>query len=304
MGVVWLPFEIAPEGLPDGVGVHRWDGSDPWPGSVGEVEFYVLPYLIGRRALEPLQSMRWLRVMQTLTAGYDDVLADRPPGVVLCNAPGLHDASTAELAVALTLASLRGVPEFVRARMERVWAHQRRPALADRRVLVVGYGGVGRAVGRRLEPFEVELVPVASTARDTAAGRVHGIDELDALLPSADVVVLCVPLTDGTRALVDAAFLAAMRDGALLVNVSRGPVVVTDALVAELRTGRLTAAVDVTDPEPLPPGHPLWDVPGLLLSPHVGGNTSAFQPRAERFVVDQLHRFAAGEPLVGVVAGP
>ncbi len=303
MTVVWLPFLPASE-LPAGLRVDCWDGTAPWPSSVGAVELYVLPYMIGPRALEPLPQMHSLRVMQTLTAGYDDVLAARPHGAVLCNAPGLHDTSTAELAVTLTLAALRGVPDFVRAAGEHRWAPEHRPALADRRVLVVGFGGVGRAVARRLEPFEVDVVPVASTARDTAAGRVHGIDELTGLLPAADVVVLCVPLTDGTRGLVDAAFLAAMKDGALLVNVSRGAVVRTGALLAELESGRLTAALDVTDPEPLPREHPLWDAPGLLLSPHVGGNSSAFGPRAERFVVGQLERFAAGEPLVGVVAGP
>ncbi len=303
MTVVWLPFHLDPDRLPAGLRADRWDGTGPWPGSVDEVELYVLPYMTGRTALEPLPALRSLRVMQTLTAGYDDVLGARPPGVLLCNAPGVHDASTAELAVTLTLAALRGVPGFVRAAGEHRWAPLRRPALADRRALVVGFGGVGRAVARRLEPFEVEVVPVAATARDTPAGPVHGIEELPVLLPAADVVVLCVPLTDATRGLADARFLAAMKDGALLVNVSRGPVVGTDALLAELRTGRITAALDVTDPEPLPPEHPLWDVPGLLLSPHVGGNTSAFEPRAERFVVDQLGRFAAGEPLVGVVAG-
>jgi len=297
---VWLPFPVEPADLPGALTVDQWDGAGPWPASADEVELYVLPYMVGAAALAPLPTMRRLRVLQTLTAGYDDVLAARPDGVVLCNAPGLHDASTAELALTLVLSSLRGVPDFVRAADQHRWAPSRRQALADKTVLVLGFGGVGRAVARRLEPFETSVVAVASRARE----GVHGADELPTLLPAADVVVLCTPLTEATRGMVDAGFLAAMRDGALLVNVARGPVVVTDALLPELASRRLTAALDVTDPEPLPPGHPLWEAPGLLLSPHVGGNTSAFPPRAYDVVVEQLRRFAAGEPLRGVVAGP
>jgi phosphoglycerate dehydrogenase-like enzyme len=306
VSLVWLPFEESGAGLgplPSGLQVQCWDGAGPWPGSVADVELFVLPYMIGPRAFEPIRQMTRLRVLQTLTAGYEDVLAVRPPGVALCNAPGVHDASTAELAVTLALASVRGVADFVRAAGEHRWAPVDRTALADLTVLVVGFGGVGRAVARRLAGFEVAVVPVASRARVGPDGPVRGVDELAALLPAADVVVLCVPLTDATRALVDARFLARMKDGALLVNVSRGPVVVTSALVAELQAGRLTAALDVTDPEPLPADHPLWDCPGLLVSPHVGGNTSAFMPRAQAFLADQLRRFAAGEPLLGLVGG-
>jgi phosphoglycerate dehydrogenase-like enzyme len=298
--LVWLPFPLDPADLPGGLSVDLWSGEGPLPASVGQVELYVLPYMVGAVALEPLARMARLRVLQTLTAGYDDVLAARPDGVLLCNAPGLHDDSTAELALTLMLASLRGVPDFVRAAGEHRWTPSRRSALADRTVLVVGFGGVGRAVARRLAPFETQVVAVAAHARD----GVHGVDELPELLGAADVVVLCTPLTDATRGMVDADFLRRMKDGALLVNVARGPVVVTEALLDELSTGRLTAAIDVTDPEPPPPDHPLWDAPGLLLTPHVGGNTSAFPPRAYRHVVDQLRRFASGEPLRGVVAGP
>ncbi len=307
MTLVWLPYADAVErmgGLPAGMRADLWDGRARLPASVSDVEVYVLPYMVGAAALEPLALMPRLRVVQTLTAGYDDVLPHLSEGVTLCNAPGVHDASTAELAVALILASLRGLPGFVRAATRGDWEPQHRPALADRTVLLVGYGGVGQAVERRLRGFEVDVVRVASTARDTPTGPVHGIDELPGLLPAADVVVLCVPLTDRTRGLADAAFLARMRAGALLVNVARGPVVDTGALLAELRSGRLVAAADVTEPEPLPPGHPLWSEPGMLISPHVGGNTSAFLPRAFRFLSAQLARLAAGEDLVGVVSGP
>jgi phosphoglycerate dehydrogenase-like enzyme len=173
-------------------------------------------------------------------------------------------------------------------------------ALADRTVLLVGHGGIGRAIDKRLAGFEVDVLRVARTAREGVAEMA----DLPDLLPRADVVVVCVPLTDDTRGLVDAEFLGRMRDGALLVNVSRGPVVDTDALLAELGAGRLRAALDVTDPEPPPPGHPLWTVPGLLMSPHVGGSSSAFRPRVEKVIVDQVRRYAAGEPLRYVVRSP
>jgi phosphoglycerate dehydrogenase-like enzyme len=221
-----------------------------------------------------------------------------PAGVTLCNARGVHDASTAELAVALVLASQRGIPDFVRDAQRGRWAGDRRESLADRTVLVVGHGSVGQAVESRLAPFECTVRRVARRARDEVAG----FSELPSLLPHADVVVLTVPMTDETRGMVDAAFLGAMKDGALLVNVARGAVVVTDDLLAEVSTGRLRAALDVTDPEPLPPDHPLWALPNVLVSPHVGGNTSAFLPRARRLVVDQLRRHAAGEPLRNVIS--
>jgi len=301
---VWLPYdawrrELA---LPAGLDVDVWDGTAEPPSSVRDVRFYVLPYMAGPEPVRLMARMPSLQVVQTLTAGVDDVRPQVPAGVTLCNARGVHDASTAELVLALVLASLRGIPDFVRDAAHGGWDSRRRDALADRTVLVVGHGSVGQAVERRLLPFECQVLRVARTARHGPDGqRVAGLDELPALLPDADVVVLTVPMTDETRGLVDAAFLARMRDGALLVNVARGPVVRTDDLVAEVGTGRLRAALDVTDPEPLPPGHPLWSTPGVLISPHVGGNTSAFLPRAARLVEAQLRRWAAGEPLANVV---
>jgi phosphoglycerate dehydrogenase-like enzyme len=244
-----------------------------------------------------------VRVWQTLSAGYESVLPYLPEGVTLCNARGVHDASTAELAVGLALAALRGLGEFARAQTEGRWLPGTRRSLADRSVLLLGAGSVGEAVARRLDPFEVALTRVATTPRDDERGHVHGVDELPALLPRHDVVIVVVPLTDSTRGLVDAGFLAAMPDGALLVNAARGPVVDTGALVAELSAGRLGAALDVTDPEPLPPGHPLWTTPNTLISPHVGGDTTAFPSRARALLRDQLSRFAAGRPLRNVVAG-
>lgn len=298
---VWVPFADWVERVSsaaDGVEVDVYDGAGEPPGSIGAVELYVLPYMVGPGPARLMSAMPSLRVAQTLTAGVDDVRPLVPAGVTLCNARGVHDASTAELAVALMLASLRGIPDFVRNAEHGRWDGNRRDSLADRTVLIVGYGSVGEAVERRLAGFECDVRRVARSARD----GVEPFAALPELLPRADVVVLTVPMTDETRGMVDARFLARMRDGALLVNVARGPVVRTDDLLAEVTTGRLRAALDVTDPEPLPPDHPLWSSPGVLVSPHVGGNTTAFLPRALRLVVDQVRRYAAGEPLANVIA--
>jgi len=301
---VWLPYADAAQrigGLPPGLRAEVWDGTGRWPSSVGDVELYVLPYMVGSAALAPIEQMTSLDVLQTLTAGYDGIISHLPQAVTLCNARGVHDASTAELAVGLILASLRGIDDFARAAAAGRWLGGPRPALADKRVLILGYGAVGAAVERRLAGFEVDVVRVSRTARSEPAGVVHGVDELSALLPAADVVVVCVRLSTETQGLVDAQFLSRMSDGALLVNIARGPVVDTEALLTEVTAGRLTAALDVTDPEPLPPGHPLWSAPGVLISPHVGGNTSAFLPRAMTLLADQLARFASGRPLLNVV---
>jgi phosphoglycerate dehydrogenase-like enzyme len=262
------------------------------------VVFYVPRYMGPVADLELMSLMPNLKVVQLLTAGYDNALRFVPRGVTLCNAGGVHDASTAELAVGLILASMRGLDEFSRAMPSGAWMYARREALADKRVLIVGAGGVGQAVQRRLAPFETDVMMAARTARR----GVVAIEDVGVLLPTVDVVVLGVPLTEDTTGLVDDAFLSRMRDGALLVNVARGPVVDTDALVRHVAMGRIRAALDVTDPEPLPPGHPLWTLPGVLVSPHVGGNTSAFLPRARRLVERQMRRFAAGEPLASVVS--
>lgn len=299
--LVWLPFDPALMGeVPRGLRYEVVDPGDGVPETVSEVAFFVPPYTPTPRSADVIARMSSLEVVQTLTAGVDSVRPLIPAGVTLCNARGVHDASTAELTLALTLASLRGIPEFVRAQ-ERHEFHPMVmwPALADKRVLIVGYGSVGHAIEARLAPFETEVVRVARTPRE----GVHGFDELPALLPSADVVVLIVPLTAQTRGMVDAGFLASMKPGALLVNMARGAVVVTDDLLAALEARRISAAVDVTDPEPLPPDHPLWDAPNLLLSPHVGGASTAFWPRAHRLVRQQLERYAAGDPLANVMSG-
>jgi phosphoglycerate dehydrogenase-like enzyme len=244
-----------------------------------------------------LGALPRLRLVQLLSAGAEQFVGRLPEGVLLCNARGAHTPSTAEWAVAATLAAQRGLPFFAREQAAGRWSSATFSSLVGARVLVVGAGDIGTTIGRMLAGFDVELTYVARTARD----GVRSTAELPELLPHADVVILIVPVTPETTGMVDASFLAAMPDGALLVNAARGVVVDTDALLAELTAGRLRAALDVTDPEPLPAGHPLWSVPGLLLTPHVGGAVPDTNARAAAAVTDQLARVLAGEPLVNVV---
>ncbi|POX40439.1 dihydrofolate reductase [Streptomyces sp. Ru73] len=304
---IWLPFPAADiEGLPEGLSYVQWDAGPEYPADPARCAFYAVPYMKPpEQVLRPLPEMTHVRVVQTLTAGIEHMLPavpQLPAGAQLCNARGLHDASTAELALTLILAALRDIPAFVRAQDAGEWQQGFRDSLADKSVLIVGYGSIGSAIEDRLTPFECARVArIARTARDTVRGPVHPLAELPALLPRADVVIMATPLTDDTRGLVGADFLARMKDGALLVNIARGGVVDTKALLAELESGRLRAALDVTDPEPLPATHPLWHAPGVLITPHVGGPSSAFLPRAKRLLRDQLQLFAAGEPLKNVI---
>lgn len=297
MSLVWLPFPhtdlVDP---PDTLSYGVYTNGEP-PDGIENVRLYVPAYDTRIDLAAIVSQMRSLRVVQTLTAGTEHVAPYLPDGVTLCNARGVHDAATAEMAMALMLASIRRLPEFVRAQPTHEWRHDTSgPALADSRVVIVGYGSIGAELGRRLEPFECEVVRVARSARD----GVHPMSELPEILPTADVVVLLVPLTEQTRRLVDADFLARLKDGALLVNVARGGVVDSNALLAETAKGRLQAALDVTDPEPLPSGHGLWDSPGVLITPHVAGGSTAMVPRMHALVGEQLRRFAAGEPLLNV----
>jgi phosphoglycerate dehydrogenase-like enzyme len=238
-----------------------------------------------------------LRLVQLLSAGAERWVGRVPEGVVLCNARGAHTPSTAEWAVAATLAAQRGLPSFALEQAAGRWSPATHRSLMGARVLIVGAGDIGRRIGAMMAGFDVDLTYVARTARD----GVRSTDELPDLLPQADVVVLIVPVTPETTGLVDAAFLAAMKDDALLVNAARGVVVDTDALLAELTSGRLRAAVDVTDPEPLPEGHPLWSAPGLLLTPHVAGAVPETNERSAAALLDQLQRVLDGRPLENVV---
>jgi phosphoglycerate dehydrogenase-like enzyme len=294
-------FEL-PGGPPAGVVVLRWDGRGALPEGVERVRFWSPMLLASGEALDrAFAAMPDLRVVQLLSAGADAFVGRVPPQVTLCDARGVHGSSTSEWVLAGLLAAVRQLPRFVLAQARGEWDYTPTGELAGRRVLVVGAGDVGEQTAGRLAPFGVELTMVARNARP----GVHPVEALPDLLPAHDVVVLVVPLTAQTRKLVDKAFLARMPDGAILVNASRGPVVDTDALTAELATGRLSAVLDVTDPEPLPPGHPLWTVPpaNLLLTPHVAGSVSGFPRRAMRLVRDQLDRFLAGRPLHNVVTG-
>ena len=241
-----------------------------------------------------------LEVVELLSAGADNWIGQVAPGVRLCDARGVHDSPVAEWVLGATIGALRQFPAFARAQEHQQWGGPGlvpTKELTGARVLLVGAGSIGAAIERHLEPFGVTLTKVARTAR---AG-VHGVDELPALLPDAEIVVLVVPLTEQTRGLVDASFLAALPDGALLVNAARGPVVDTAALLTELAGGRIAAALDVTDPEPLPAGHPLWRMPNVLLTPHIGGAVRGLLPRAYGLAGAQLRRFAAGEELINQV---
>ena len=304
MPVISLPDQnwIDLVGPMEGIEMLPWDLAEE-PSRRDEISFVVPPYMTSCR-WERLGVLPRLRVVQLLSAGYDNVVSAIPAGVKLANASGVHDASTAELAVTLALSALRGIPDFVAAQARSQWLPAKsRPSMADRKVLILGYGGIGTAIARRLSGFEASLTAVASRARagDGLVDSVHGVDELPSLLPEHDVVIVIVPLSDATTGLVGRDFLASMPDGALLVNVSRGKVVDTQELLEATSSGRIMAALDVTNPEPLPADHPLWQVPGVLISPHVGGVTSAFEPRAVALLREQLAAFAQERPVRNVV---
>ena len=278
-----------------GVDAVIWDPG-AGPATDTRIEVVVAPYLGAAKALDVVAALPACRLVQLQSAGYDGVLEVVPETIGVANAAGVYDAVTAELTLGLTIASLRGIPEAVRSGDRARWVPLgQRTSLADRRVLIVGYGSVGTAIARRFTAFDVTLTAVASRARagDDLVDTVHGIDELPRLLPDHDVVVVIVPLNDATHQLIDDDFLSAMPDGALLVNVARGPVADTDALMRH--AGRLRIALDVTDPEPLPDGHPLWSAPDVLITPHAGGNTTALLPRMAELLREQLTRVAGGD---------
>jgi phosphoglycerate dehydrogenase-like enzyme len=278
-----------------------WESGEAPVTELAEVAFWVPGFLYSDRdaVRATVTAMPNLAVIQTQSAGVEHFLAARGGQVQLCDARGVHGSSTSEWALTAMLSVLREFPRFERARQDHRWDYAVTDELAGKRVLIVGAGDVGEQLARRVTACDAAPVLVARTARP----GVHAIGELPALLPDADVVVLIVPKTSETIGLVDAAFLARMSDGALLVNAARGPVVDTAALLAELQSGRLRAALDVVEPEPLPTDHPLWTAPNLLLTPHVGGSVLGFGARVARLIADQIGRFSAGEPLANVVEG-
>jgi len=288
-------------GLPD-VEVIVWGMDSPAPRE--QIDIVVPPYMgsSAARVFSYLDGVR-TRLIQGQSIGYEHVIPHLPPGHVFANAASVHETSTAELALTLTLAAQRQIPDMVRDQDRHRWSPVFAASLADRRVLLLGHGGVGKAVAARLAPFEVELTVLAHRARIEDGRSIHGSDELASLLPDAEIVIATLPGGDQTRHLLDDAALSLLPDGALVVNVGRGPLVDTDALVDHVRRGRLRAALDVVDPEPLPEDHPLWTLPGVLIAPHVGGASTAMRPRIARLVRTQAERMLRGEPPLNVVLG-
>jgi len=300
---VWLPEQDAVSemgGLPDGMVADVWTGGKQLPDSADEVEVVVLPFWVPPSRMPLLAKLPRLKLIQLMSAGAENVIPFVPPGVTLCNARGVHDPAVAEWIMTVILAQVRQLPRFMAAQQVGTWDPVRSEPLAGQTVLIVGYGSIGEAVERMLAPFDVTTERIARRPRPSDPG-VMSMDDLPQALPGADIVILLVPVTPATAGLVDAKFLARMHDGALLVNAARGSIVDTAALLAELQSGRLRAALDVTDPEPLPDGHPLWSAPGLLLTPHVAGATTTVGAPVMALVKDQLVRYAAAEPLLNVV---
>jgi phosphoglycerate dehydrogenase-like enzyme len=281
----------------EGVELLVWPRGEDLPPRADEVEFVVPDYIRARTTARRLAGLPRLRVVQLQTAGYDAVIDLVPAGLDLLSARGVHDDATAELALGLTIASLRGIDVAVREHGH--WRQDTtRRSLADSRVVILGYGSIGRSIARRMLACSAVVTGVATTVRDDdLVGRVVTGDDVD--WSAQHVVVVVLPLSETTRHSVDAAFLARLRDGALVVNVGRGALVDTQAVLAE--AGRLRFALDVTDPEPLPDGHPLWTAPGVLITPHIAGGTTAMLPRMAALVRDQLERLRDGRPLRNVV---
>lgn len=282
-----------------GVDVVRYDPAGPLPAAAEHAEVLVPGFLAESDPAALVARLPRLRLIQLLTAGAENWVGRVPGHVRLSLARGAHGGSTAEWALAALLAVYRDLIPFDRDREHQVWARRPTETLLDKRVLVLGAGDLGTQLKRRLDACDAHTTLVGTTARD----GVRGMAELPDLLGDHDAVVLMVPLTEATTGMVDAAFLSSMRDGAVLVNAARGKVVDTDALVAELTSGRLRAALDVTEPEPLPPGHPLWTAPGLLLTPHVAASVTDYQRRAYAVVAAEIARFAAGEEPRNLVRG-
>lgn len=285
--------------VPEGLGAAYYDGAGAPPADLGDVEFYVLPYDRGPEPPKLIRELPSLRVVQSLSAGVEAIVPLLPEGVRLANGRGLHDLSVAEHALALIHAAQRDLPRWFAQQTRGEWVREHTRSLADSRVLLVGYGSIGQAIERQLVAAEAVVTRVASRPRPDE--DVHGVAELPALLPAADIVVLVLPETPATRGLIGAAELAALPDDALVVNVGRGTAIDTDALLAETRTGRLRAGLDVVDPEPLPADHPLWTVPGVVITPHIAGGSASFYPRAKKLAAEQLRRYAQGEELLNLV---
>lgn len=296
---VWLPENPALASLgelPEAVEINLIPRKGALPQEIEAVEFLVPPYG-SRRVIEALPRLSALRVVQVNSAGVDWIAPSVPEGVALCSARGTRDAPVAEWVVGAILDSCKGFGRLRRQQERAQWKPLMPRELAGSKVLIVGHGSIGRAVEDRLRPFGVEVTGVASRPR----GDAHGVNALDELLPDADIVILLLPATPETMGLIDKQKLARLKTGALLVNAGRGTVVDMDALCDELESGRLEAALDVTDPEPLPPESPLWRAPNVLLTPHIAGDSPAADQRVYELVGDQIRRHLKGDPLLNVV---
>jgi phosphoglycerate dehydrogenase-like enzyme len=279
--------------------LHEYPPDDPSPGSLGRGDMLVVGDDL-TAALGAISRIDGLRVVQTMSAGVDRIVDRIPAGITLCDASGVHDVGVAEWIVMAILASNRRLVHLIEAQQAASWGHSdaaRGDDLEGSRVLILGYGSIGRAVEDRLVPFGVTVDRIARHERD----GVHSEADLPDLVPSADILIVLLPLTPATRGFVGTEILSRMKPGALLVNASRGAVVDTDALLAALADGRIRAALDVTDPEPLPDGHPLWSTPGVLITPHVAGDVGGEEDRAWAMIAAQVGRLARGEPLRNVV---
>lgn len=292
--VVLAPDYLLPENIGPAVGYR--EGQLPDTEILEQVGFFVPAYIEHPNAVW-MAKMPGLEVVQLPTVGFDAVLPHLPAEVTLCNAAGVHEQSTAELTVGLVIARWRGLDRAARDMASGTWDHRRGRSLQQARVVIVGTGGVGTAISNCLAVFGCDITRVGRTPREGVAGP----EDLEYLLPEADVVVLAVPLSEETRGMVDDAFLSRLPDGALVVNVARGPVAVTEDLLTH--AGRLEFALDVTDPEPLPAEHPLWSAPGVVISPHIGGDTDAFPRLARGLIAEQVQRWRNGAALRNVVAG-
>ena len=264
---------------------------------LSSITFYVPPYMSGREGLLPSQKMGKLKTLQLLMAGYEDALEFAKPGIQLCNAKGVHDASTAELAVGLAIAVRRGFQDFLRAQDREEWIHKRYSSLNDSNIAIIGFGSIGQTLAKYLEVYKVSITGYSRSGGNGA----KKIPEFDSDISNFDVIFLILPLNTESHHYFNTTRLSKMKDGALLINVARGPVIDTDALVKELYSKRIFAGLDVTDPEPLPKGHPLWSAPNCIIAPHVGGDSTAFESRGKKLVEQQLSNVANGQPLMNRV---
>jgi len=294
--VVWSQWEdlIVPEGF-----TRLTPSSTPLATSdLNPITFFVPEYMSSRSLLEYSKQMPSLQYLQVPNAGFDDAISYLRPGVVLCNARGVHNASTAELGIGLAITARRGFADFAKAQQQGVWLHTQYTSLNDSNIAIIGAGSISQTLQSYLAPYDVNVTVYSRSG----ANNSRLMTELDNDLSTYDIVFLIMPLNDDSRNMFDARRLSLMKDGALIVNIARGSVINTDALIVELNSGRLYAGLDVTDPEPLPVGHPLWSAKNCIISPHIGGDSTAFISRGKRFIEEQLIRLSQGKEPINIVA--